>query len=153
MKYIKMFESFFKKFADAVESVEKETIDNLMNYLYEIKDEFENFNITKTGFINKGSFLIVVKFKINELDKFKEVFHEGIFDRIKDDYPGTRITYGLDIESIDGDRGWALKSIKLKNPFSGTNNSDSIDSLFDGFKKIKTEKGYYNHFSVKAWIT
>jgi len=139
-----MFESFSKKFTERISNLEKEAMDDLMDYLYDIKDEFPDVDISKDTWANNKCFQIEIKFKVSDLEKFKNLFHEGIFDRIKDDHIGTEIIYSVSLEWYSNEsNSWgnsfmSSKSIKLSNPLDDyPNYSMDINSLLNAMDKNK----------------
>ena len=72
MKHLKIFESFTSKYKDDIKETHEKYENELKNYLHELTDEFPKLTIS-----------------------FKETAHQGIFDRIKDNYPGTNIQFRL----------------------------------------------------------
>ena len=98
MKHIQIFESFTRKMIDDQEKyakeVEKKYFDKIREYLFEITDKFtpKIFRI-----LDSKAFNIIIVFEKNELDRFFEVFHSGVFDRIKEEYPGTMMVFEVGI--------------------------------------------------------
>lgn len=102
--YIKSFESFLNKYNDEVRSKTKSILDkykkDISDYLCEISDEFESS--LKIVDINNNShkrpiniFQFAFKFNPNQLDKVREIVYQDLFNRIKDDFPGTEIFFDL----------------------------------------------------------
>ena len=91
MKHLKIFESFTSKYKDDIKETHEKYENELKNYLHELTDEFPKLTISFIQNIVKCK----IEFDYSEFDKFKETAHQGIFDRIKDNYPGTNIQFRL----------------------------------------------------------
>ena len=160
MRYLKIYESFgseYRKEFDRIEQVRQlsfrklhsDTKSELDNYLTDISDEF-NLEFNTDGdpmvgypledFIFQYSFV----FPISEMDKFEDIFEQSIFDRIKDDYPDTRITFDYRLIMNSGKN---IQSLSFANEYV----DDFIKKIKNYIKEANDEgKKSVKRFFAKA---
>ena len=148
MNYVKMFESFFSEYSNKIEKIKKGFTDDISTFLHEVTDDFPNFEMS----ILDGSFFIKFFIEYNDSKKFLEVFHEGLFNRIVDEYPGTEIIYGFEVTY-----GNSSIAIPLKHRWRATHNSAVFADISEGINKFikkqeSTKLRNPDSFTIKVWI-
>ena len=150
MRTVLLFESYLQTLKDKFEK-------DIISYLYEIDNEFPiKGSYKKMKFFDMDGlspkdelFSVQFKFKVDQLNLFHEVFHEGIFDRIRQDFPKIEIKFLLyEIISASPDPSSIGYQVILDK---GVNDADDYNNLLNKIseelekhKKWKNNNRYYN---------
>lgn len=97
MKYIRLFESFSSDYEEDIRGTREKYENEIKNYLHELTDEFPIKQIGHHDLAAGFQFKYMIRFPYSEFKRLRETLHQGIFDRIIDDYPGTEIKFRLAI--------------------------------------------------------
>lgn len=154
MLHLKLFESFFKKYEDEInsslEDITKRYEDEIKRYLHDISDEFpltaKASKITVANTMKR--FQCVIDFRINDIPKIREVVNQGLFDRIKEDYPNTNIEFGLRL-NYPNDSGYRYYRDSV-NAYGDYTNVEEIIKKIPSFlhtyqKEHRTHRGLEGH--------
>lgn len=103
MVYLKLYESFVKKvfkerddlhseYVSNLKNLSKKNLDELCEYMHEVSDSFPFVHAEFSNSDPSGYYFSFTVYP-DDIDKLRENFHQGIFDRIIEDYPGTKISF------------------------------------------------------------
>ena len=118
MRYLQIYESFGKEYLDKQEELRSEFTKKeadakseyekeILRYLYELHDEFRLESEVwgkYEGYIDAAVFHFNFSVDVDDerLYRLDEYFHQGIFDRIIQDYPGTKVTFEVNFQEQSG---------------------------------------------------
>ena len=102
MRHLKIFESFKSEYYKEIQNFHDKYANEIANYLHELSDEFHVERLNSMHPTPMNLFHYLVRFSYKDFEKFKSVAHQGLFDRIIDDYPGTEINFTLKISPHPG---------------------------------------------------